>query len=136
MKTNEYSHETTLQGRSKQCLTDIIPTLNEIAYLPGLLMPWTYKPRLPDEVIVVDAGSTDGTAELARTRGARVIRGGMQRWAQRRSSCSRRDLLLFLDADVLPPPKFIAQVLDEFERKEYHVATCFIAALDENPLIG
>ncbi len=135
MKTNEYSHETTLQGRSKQCLTVIIPTLNEIAYLPGLLDALDLQTRLPDEVIVVDAGSTDGTAELARTRGARVIRGGMP--AVGRNAGARAaggDLLLFLDADVLPPPKFIAQVLDEFERKEYHVATCFIAALDENPL--
>jgi len=35
---------------------------------------------------------------------------------------------------VLPPPDFIALVLEEFERKEYDVATCFLAALDENPL--
>ena len=135
MKINEYSHKTSLQGRSKQCLTVIIPTLNEIAYLPGLLNALAVQTRLPDEVIVADAGSTDGTAELARTRGARVIRGGMPAVGRNAGAqVAGGDLLLFLDADVLPPPDFIARVLEEFKRKEYDVATCFIAALDENPL--
>jgi len=135
MKTNKYSHKTSLEGRNNPCLTVIIPTLNEIAYLPGLLGALDVQTRLPDEVIVADAGSKDGTAELARTRGARVVRGGMP--AIGRNAGAREaggNLLLFLDADVLPPSDFIARVLEEFELKEYDVATCFIAALDESPL--
>ena len=135
MKTNTYSHKTSMQGRINPCLTVIIPTLNEIAYLPRLLDALDVQTRLPDEVIVADAGSTDGTAELAQSRGAQVVRGGMPAVGRNAGvRAARGDLLLFLDADVLPPPDFIALVLEEFERKEYDVATCFLAALDENPL--
>jgi len=135
MKTNRYPRETSLKDRSKRRLTVVIPTLNEIAYLPGLLDALAVQTRPPDEVIVADAGSTDGTAEMAQACGARVVSGGMP--AVGRNAGARAaggDLLLFLDADVLPPPDFIARVLEEFERKEYDVATCFIAALGENPL--
>jgi glycosyltransferase involved in cell wall biosynthesis len=116
-------------------LTVIIPTLNEIAYLPGLLDALGSQTRQPDEVIIADSESTDGTAEIARARGARVISGGMP--AVGRNAGARAaggDLLLFLDADVLPPTDFIARSLEEFERKEFDVATCFIANLDNNPL--
>lgn len=51
-------------------MTDVVlPCRNEAAALPGLLarMPAGYRP------IVVDNGSTDGTAEVARAHGAEVI---------------------------------------------------------------
>jgi len=135
MKNKEYLHKTSAQGQSKPHLSVIIPTLNEIAYLPQLLDALAMQTRLPDEVIVADAGSKDGTVELARARGVQVINGGMP--AVGRNAGARMaggELLLFLDADVLPPPNYISQVLDEFEHKEYDVATCFIAALDNSLL--
>jgi len=135
MKTNEYLEGTSLKGRSKQFITVIIPTLNEAAYLPGLFNALDAQTRLPDEVIVADAGSTDGTKELAQARGARVVRGGMPAVGRNAGArAARGDFLLFLDADVLPPLDFIECALEEFERKEYDVATCFIATLDENLL--
>ena len=137
MKNKEYLFKTAPQGLCKQCLTVIIPTLNEIAYLPQLLDALAVQTRLPDEVIVADAGSKDGTAELARARGARIINGGMPAVGRNAGArAAKGDLLLFLDADVLPPPDFIARVLEEFEQKKQDVATCFIAPLDGNPLDG
>jgi len=135
MKNKENLHKTSTQGQSKLHLSVIIPTLNEIAYLPQLLDALAIQTRLPDEIIVADAGSKDGTAELAHARGARIINGGMP--AVGRNAGARMaggELLLFLDADVLPSPNFIARVLDEFEHGEYDVATCFIAALDKSLL--
>jgi len=135
MKNKENLHKTSTQGQSKLHLSVIIPTLNEIAYLPQLLDALAIQTRLPDGIIVADAGSKDGTAELAQSRGVRVVHGGMP--AVGRNAGARAaggNLLLFLDADVLPPSDFIARVLEEFERKEYDVATCFIAAIGENPL--
>ena len=126
MKINKNLHEISVKDRTKLGLSVIIPTLNEIAYLPSLLDALDLQTRLPDEVIVADAGSVDGTAELARTRGARVIHGGMPAVGRNAGAhVAKGDLLLFLDADVLPPPDFIARSLEEFERKEYDVATCF-----------
>jgi glycosyltransferase involved in cell wall biosynthesis len=50
-------------------VTVVIPTLNEADRLPGCLASVSWAA----EVIVVDAGSTDGTPEIARAAGARVI---------------------------------------------------------------
>jgi glycosyltransferase involved in cell wall biosynthesis len=50
-------------------VTVVIPTLNEADRLPACLASVAWAA----EVIVVDAGSNDGTVELARAAGARVI---------------------------------------------------------------
>jgi glycosyltransferase involved in cell wall biosynthesis len=135
MNINQHSQEIARMAPGKWRLTVIIPTLNEFAYLPKLLDALDAQTRLPDEIIVADAGSTDGTAELAHSYGARVIHGGMPAIGRNAGAyVARGDLFLFLDADVVPPPDFIAHVLDEFNRKEYDVATCYIAALGDNSL--
>lgn len=123
-----------LSGRNQR-LSVIIPALNEIAYLPKLLDALNRQTRLADEVIVADAGSTDGTAELAHSRGARVIRGGKPSVGRNAgANAAMGDYLLFLDADVVPAPDFIARVFEEFERKGYDVATCFISEITDDPL--
>jgi len=135
MKPNEYFCELSSIRRNPPSLTVIIPTLNENAYLPCLLDALCQQTRLADEIIVADAGSTDGTAELAISRGVKVIPGGMPAVGRNAGArAAKGDYLLFLDADVVPPPDFIAQLLAEFDRKDYDIATCFIAALDEKPL--
>lgn len=54
----------------------VVPALNEAAYLPNLLEALAAQTRPANEVIVADAGSTDGTPEIARRYGARVVKGG------------------------------------------------------------
>jgi hypothetical protein len=115
-------------------LSVIIPTLNEATNLPGLLDALSGQTRPPDEIIVADAGSVDGTAELAQQRGARVVHGGMP--AVGRNAGARAaagDVFLFFDADVLPPADFVERTLDEFTREGYVVATCPSATLDGDP---
>jgi glycosyltransferase involved in cell wall biosynthesis len=116
---------------SARRLSVIIPTLNEGLYLPGLLTALTAQTQPPHEIIVADAGSTDGTAELARRGGARVVCGGMPAAGRNAGACAATgDLFLFLDADVLPPPDFIARLMEEFERQDYAIATSLITALE------
>lgn len=114
-------------------LSVIIPTLNEALALPGLLDALYAQTRRPDEIIVADAGSTDGTQELVRAKGAALVPGG--RPGPGRNAGARAatgDVLLFLDADVLPRPNFIAGMLDEFTRLDCAVATCLIDPLSDN----
>jgi hypothetical protein len=114
-------------------LSVIIPTLNEAAVLPGLLDALQSQTRPPDEIIVADAGSKDGTGELAQARGVSVVPGGspgVGRNAGARAATG--DLFLFLDADVLPPPDFIANLLEEFIKFDFDVATCLMEPLSDD----
>lgn len=55
----------TSQPAGVQRIAVIIPVLNAARYLPGLLaVLHRQRPRPPDAIILVDSGSTDGTAAL------------------------------------------------------------------------
>lgn len=63
------SHET---PRERPRVLAIVPAFNEAESLPGLLSEIASLPDPPD-VLVVDDGSTDGTAAIAEQAGARVL---------------------------------------------------------------
>ena len=82
-------------------LSIIIPTLNEAAYLPALLADLQQQQGLTLELIVGDGGSTDATAHLAASFGARFVHSGRGRGRQMNAAArwARGDFLLFLHAD-------------------------------------
>ena len=82
----------------------IIPVLNEATRLPRLILGLR-ESVMPCEVIVVDGGSDDGSAEIAAALGARVIRGGRGRGQQLvvGAAVARGEVLLFLHADSVFP---------------------------------
>jgi rSAM/selenodomain-associated transferase 2 len=83
-------------------LAIVVPTLDEAEALrrnlPAAL-------AAADEVVVSDGGSRDGTLEVARELGARVVSGPPGRGGQlnRGAAAATGDVLLFLHADTTLP---------------------------------
>lgn len=114
-------------------LAVVVPALNEARYLPALLTSLRAQTRPPDEVVVADAGSVDDTVAVATALGARVIRGGMPAVGRNAgASATTGDLLLFLDADVVPAPDFIARALAEFAARRLDIATAPVVPLEQH----
>jgi len=100
----------------------IIPARNEEHNLPALLHSLASQPLKPREIIVVDDGSADRTAEAARQFGATVLasqplpdgwRG--KTWAcHQGAQAAAGDLLWFVDADTWFEPDGLARMLSGY----------------------
>jgi glycosyltransferase involved in cell wall biosynthesis len=97
----------------------VIPALNEEEPIAGVVRE-CLATGVPREVIVVDNGSTDRTAERARQAGARVVtarRGyGRACAAGVRAVSPECDIILFLDGDGSDIPAFITDLVDPIAR--------------------
>ncbi|MGE3345352.1 MAG: glycosyltransferase family 2 protein [Vicinamibacterales bacterium] len=90
-------------------LTATVITLNEARHIQDCLASLAFA----DEVIVVDSGSTDGTPELARTAGARVIERGWPGYSAQKdfaASQATHDWILSVDADERVTPALAEEV--------------------------
>jgi glycosyltransferase involved in cell wall biosynthesis len=93
----------------------IIPALNEAEPIAGVVRD-VAATKIPADIIVVDNGSTDRTAERAREASARVVKAlrGYGRAcaagvAALRPEC---DIVVFLDGDGSDCPEFMNQLVD------------------------
>ena len=78
-------------------------------------------PEFVDEVIVVDNNSTDRTADVAESLGARVIREhvrGYGRAYKKGFSVATGDVIITLDGDHSYPPDAISYLLEAFLQLE------------------
>jgi rSAM/selenodomain-associated transferase 2 len=93
-------------------LSVIVPALDAAAQLPASLAALDEARRagLLREVLVVDGGSSDATAEVAARAGARVLAGPRGRGPQLSAgaAAAAADWLLFLHADTVLGPGWFA----------------------------
>jgi rSAM/selenodomain-associated transferase 2/rSAM/selenodomain-associated transferase 1 len=100
-----------------QKITIIIPALNEAATISRTLSHLEGVDNL--EVIVVDGGSIDETAALARSRGAKLIQSNPGKAIQMNTGATAAagDILVFLHADTLLPEGFSDQIVFALNQK-------------------
>ncbi len=95
----------------------IIPAYNAARTLPDCLTALKTQKLAPDEIIVVDDGSTDGTVQAARENGAQVVTQSHQGPGAARNAGIRQakgDLLLFTDADCTPVQNWTIEMSGPF----------------------
>jgi glycosyltransferase involved in cell wall biosynthesis len=126
------------QGDSVSKLSVIIPTLNEECHVGALLSDVASQTRKPDEVLVVDAGSTDGTVALLRWLPSVKVLAGAPPVARGRNLGGRSatgDVLIFLDADVRLSGGFFERFLEEFEGRRLDVACPLYVPYSSTPAV-
>ena len=108
----------------------VIPALNEAATVAGVVRACL--DDHPEEVIVVDADSTDATARRAAEAGARVInwreilpeqpRPGKGESLWRGSAAARGEVIVFVDADLESArPGMVAALVSPFRNPDIHL---------------
>jgi len=85
-------------------ISAVVPAYNEADRIEAVLAPLKAVDAV-DDIVVVDDGSTDGTAHVARTMGVDVVRLATNRGKaaalDRGVQSARHATLLFLDADLV-----------------------------------
>lgn len=97
--------------------TVVIPVKDDAVLLARCLDALAAQTRKPDEIVVVDNGSTDASAAVALDAGARVLEcaePGIAAASATGYDVARGDLILRLDADCVPDPTWVAEVLHAF----------------------
>ena len=93
----------------------VIPHWNRVDLLRTLLENLKLQTRPFDEIIVVDNGSTDGSADLAEEIGARTVRldknYGFARAVNSGVMVSDTEFVAILNNDVTLDPKWVAELL-------------------------
>ena len=85
----------------------VVRALNEAEHLPRLLDGFAHQTMQPDEIVLVDSGSTDGTVEIAERAGLTIshIRPGdftFGRALNQGCEAAKGEILVFVSAHVYP----------------------------------
>lgn len=110
----------------------VIPTYNEESHIKSTIQRLRKydEENLIKEIIIADGGSTDGTVDIAKTEGVKVIFCTKGRSAQMNLGAlhANQNLLYFLHADSIPPKRFSSSILEAHERGA--ISGCFQLSFD------
>lgn len=106
-----------------QLISIIIPTLNEELYLPKLLKCISSQKNINFEIIIADSNSSDNTVSIAKTAGAKVVKGGVPAVGRNNGfKESKGDIILFLDADISFNDSYLFDSIKEFKKRKLDLA--------------
>jgi glycosyltransferase involved in cell wall biosynthesis len=107
-------------------ITVVVCAYNEAQLLPACLHSLRAQTRPPDEIVVVNNASTDGTAAAARSvPGVTVIDEPTKGLVVARETARRHatgDVIAYMDADCRAPIEWIERVAGRFERADPPIA--------------
>jgi glycosyltransferase involved in cell wall biosynthesis len=95
----------------------VIPVKDDAEYLRRCLLALSVQTFAPKEVIVVDNGSTDDSADVALSFGARVVREdrpGIPAASAAGYDAASADIIARLDADCVAPTDWLARIFATF----------------------
>lgn len=103
----------------------IVPAYNEAERIGPVLQALLGSKKV-DEIIVVDDGSTDNTAEVAKSYGVEVLslprNMGKAAALDHGVKLAKNDVFLFLDADLVGlRPEHIDRMIEAYERKSLYM---------------
>jgi rSAM/selenodomain-associated transferase 2 len=118
-------------------LSIIVPCLNESAGIAATLEALAPLRSRGAEVIVVDGGSADGTAQLAAPRADRVLTAPRGRASQMNAgaAASRGEILLFMHADALLPESADALIVEGLKNRRRGWGRFDVAIAGPHPLL-
>lgn len=105
-------------AQPKPRISVVMPVKNEAPRIAAALTAIRRQTLPPFEVLVVDGRSPDGTADLARSLGARVF---FEDYRTRAGACqvgvehATGDLVAFTDADCVPAPDWLERLEENLE---------------------
>lgn len=115
----------------------IVPCYNAAKTLRLCLEAVLAQTRRPDEIVVVDDASTDGSAAIAEELGCRVVRlpenRGVSAARNAGVDATTGEIIFFLDSDVALRPDAVANALEILERDPG--CGCVHGVYDTEPLI-
>ncbi|HUR52133.1 MAG TPA: glycosyltransferase family A protein [Mycobacteriales bacterium] len=106
----------------------VIRALNEERHIGRLLAGLSHQTVKPDEIILVDSGSTDATVDIAERYGCRIVRIPKEQFSFGRAlnwgcEAATGEVLFMLSAHVYPVfDTYIEHMLKPFDRAETAVA--------------
>lgn len=118
----------------KPRISVVIPAYNEERYLPHCLASLQKQTHPPLEVIVVDNNSTDKTAEIAKSLGAKVVFEKKQGIAHARDAgfkAVKGEIIARTDADSQVPPDWLEKIIEFFEKSPQAVALTGVTTFND-----
>jgi glycosyltransferase involved in cell wall biosynthesis len=121
------------------CMSIIVPTLNEEKHIKFLLGSIKDQSSVSFETLIVDGGSRDGTANIARQHNAKVVvLPGYGEFVSRNvgAKIARGKLLLFTCADIVFPEGLFRKIIEKFEKNPELIALTGSGHPFDAPILG
>ena len=108
-----------MNAAARRTISVIVPAYNSEATIGACLQSLLTQSRAPDEIVIVDDGSQDGTARVVSSYPVRLVRlernSGPGVARNEGARVASGDILAFTDSDCVAPPDWLARIERELE---------------------